>query len=135
MTVIPLPGTNPFDRTAQHDFEDLPPIGESEEERRVREMGAGAKEEALVHNTLGKDLTGSPGFAMLRELIEGQRQAYINKMLLTPVTEANKDEMNFERGTVHGLMLAMKFASALTEGSKEVLELLKQKELMDANRE
>lgn len=128
---VVLPNVNPFDRTSQHSFEDLPPVGETEEERRYRELGAPAREEALVHNSAGRGLTDSAGFAMLAEYTEGQRQATMNKLLLTPITEANKDELNYERGIVHGLMLAVKFARAMAEGAQATLELFKEQERMN----
>lgn len=116
---------NPYDNSDKFDF-DLPGDsgGENEEyERLVRESQRG---EALKQKSLGSALTESRAFAILAEYVEGQRQARINQLLLTPITDGNKDELNYMRGEVAGLMLALRFAKAIVEGAEATLEVFKE---------
>jgi hypothetical protein len=121
---------NPFDRSAKFDF-DLPPTSGDQDLDREALGDAShevAREEALVQKASAKHLTESRAFGILAEFVEGQRQATINKMLLTPTTDANKDEHNYERGICHGLLLALKFAQAIADGAEATLEVFREEE-------
>lgn len=127
---------NPFDRTDKFDFE-LPPIGgDSDVDRdELQRSDHGAEREAaLIQKARGRALTESRAFGILSEFVEKQRQATISKMLLTPTTDANKDEHNYERGICHGLMLALQFAHAIADGAEATLELFYEQEKLDATR-
>jgi hypothetical protein len=124
---------NPFDRTQDFDF-DLPATDAGEDEDRealARSAHAKEKEEALVQKTRSRALTESRAFGILSEFVEGQRQATLDKLLLTVITDSNRDEMNYERGVVHGLMLTLKFAKAIAEGAEATVELFREQEKMN----
>lgn len=119
---------NPFDNSAKLDF-DLPAVGvDEEEERRDRVLGEDQREQALKQKSTGRALTESRAFAILAGYVEGQRQARMNHLLLTPITNDNKDELNYMRGEVAGLMLALKFAKAIVEGAEATLEIFKEED-------
>jgi hypothetical protein len=118
---------NPYDRTAQvreqYGEIDLPPTHDVGQEEREEMARADQREQALKQKTTGKALTESKAFAILAEYVEAQKTARLNHLLLTPITEANKDELNFMRGETAGLMLALKFAKAIAEGAEATLEV------------
>jgi hypothetical protein len=129
-------GKNPFDRTAEFEF-DLPST-ESEGDEERDELAQAAHDDersrALVQKTSGRALTESRAFGILAEFVETQRKLTIEKMLLTPTTEANKDEHNYERGVCHGLMLALRYAQSIAEGAEATLEVFREQEKLDATR-
>lgn len=119
---------NPFDSSEKFEF-DLPAVGvDEEEERRERLLGEDQREQALKQKSTGRALTESRAFGILAEYVEGQRQARMNHLLLTPITDKNKDELNFMRGEVAGLMLALRFAKAIAEGAEATLEIFKEED-------
>lgn len=122
---------NPFDNSHKYSF-DLP--GDLDEEsERERALGEEQRGEALRQKGVGSALTESRAFAILAEYVEGQRQARINQLLLTPITNENKDELNYMRGEVAGLMLALRFAKAIAEGAEATLEVFKEARKNDEN--
>lgn len=120
---------NPFDRTHLMDF-DLPAVGEEDDERAA--LRHNSREEARGEAVRAKSLTEGRAFKILAEFVNQQREARINQMLLTPITEGNKDEMNFMRGETAGLMLALRYARAIAEGAEATLELLREEDKLDA---
>jgi hypothetical protein len=114
---------NPFDQSHKYAF-DLPAEGEVEEEEREKVLGPDPRESAQKQKVTSAALTESRGFAILAEFAEEQRQKILNQLLLETITDKNKDEFNFLRGQVAGLLIAVKYGKALAEGAEATIELL-----------
>lgn len=116
---------NPHDNTSLYDF-DLPSEGLDEEEERELLLGGDQREQALRQKNAASALTESRAFAILAEYVKQQEQARMNHLLMTTITDANRDEFNFMRGEVVGLKLALKFAQLIADGAEATLELLQE---------
>ena len=133
MADVPLPPSNPYDKSHLYPDIDVGATeGSSDTDRddllRAQADPLEAREQARVQNARGTVLTESRALAIMAEFVEQQKQQRINALMLTPITDANKDELNFTRGEVAGLMLALKYVQAVASGAAATLELFKEED-------
>lgn len=112
-----------FDRTDLLDF-DLPAEGEDD-----NVVQLDVTREAAVKDKNGYALlTASEGWNKIREHVEKQKDLRIQKLLLEVITDANKDDLNFTRGEVSGMMLILAMADKLFESADDTLEVFREQE-------
>lgn len=116
------------DRTLKHEF-DLPPDGSQvEDDPREDEHYPQEREAALREKTQTKALTESPAWSMLRDWVDKQKEARVRQLLLIPITEKNKDELNFMRGETAMAMLVVEFVEKVLSGAESTLEVFRESE-------
>lgn len=100
---------------------DLPPT----DDETVEGLADLSRTEAIKEKNEYEALTASAGWSKVRAWAEEQKARRVDHLLLTPVTDANKDEMNFARGEISGILLVIAMADKFLAAANDALDVFK----------